>query len=99
MGQTIEILDTTVIDRVLVIDTDRSLAGQEGEAFTAKPELDGGPTTFPTRLAARLFEQLDGVDHVFVMSNAVSIRRPGGWSDDQIASASRIVAEFFRFYL
>ena len=100
MGQTIEILDTTVIDQVLVIDTDRSLAGQDGEAFTTTPSLDGdGQPSFPARLAARIFERLDGIDHVFVMSNAVSVRRPGGWSDEQIATATRLVSEFFRFYL
>ena len=97
MGQTIEILKTATIDHVLVIDTDRSLAGQDGEAFNGVEAARRG-TTFPARLAVRLFESDEAVDHVFVMSNTVSIRRPPGWPDDLVASASRVVSEFFRFY-
>lgn len=97
MGQTIEIAGTAVIDHVLVVDTDRSLAGQDGMAFSGveTARLSG---TFPARLAVRLFEGDSAIDHVYVMSNAVSIRRPLGWSEDQIARAVRIIAEFFRFY-
>lgn len=97
MGQTIEIRDTDVVGDVLVIDADRTLAGQDGEAFNGVEAARRG-TTFPARLAVRLYEQVPGIDHVFVMSNAVSIRRPRGWSDEEREGAARVVSEFFRFY-
>lgn len=96
MGQTIEIRNTTVVDDVLMVDTDRSLAGQDGETFETPPS---GEETFPARLAERLFGAIDGIDRVFVMSNLVSIRKPSGWSDTETTTASRTISEFFRFYL
>lgn len=97
MGQTIEINGSTVIDRVLMIDTDRSLAGQDGESF-GTVEAANRSATFPARLAGRILEADPGVDHVFVMSNQVSIRRPAGWDDAAVAAASALVSEFFRVY-
>lgn len=97
MGQTIEILKTTVIDRVLVVDTDRTLAGQDGEAYSGAPRTDAA-STFPARLAERIFEEDRSVDNVFVMSNTVSVRRAEEWTDDTVAAVARVVAEFFRFY-
>jgi hypothetical protein len=97
MGQTIEILKTTVIGQVLVIDTDRTLAGQDGEAYTDAGAA-GSSTSFPARLALLLLESDPGIDHVFVMSNAVSARRPEGWTPEQAEGAAGIVSEFFRFY-
>lgn len=97
MGQTIEINKTDVVEHVLVIDTDRSLAGQDGEAFSGV-EAARLRTTFPAQLAVRLFEADQGVDHVFVMSNTVSVRRPTGWNDAAVETAARTVSEFFRFY-
>lgn len=95
MGQTIDILDTTVIGDALVVDTDRSLAGQDGEGFSRDT---AGDATFPARLAGRLFEADPGVDHVFVMSNTVTIRRSGGWDAAAEDAARSVVSRFFRFY-
>jgi hypothetical protein len=97
MGQTIEINRTDVIDHVLVIDTDRSLAGQDGEAFNGV-EAARAKTSFPSRLAVRLFESDDAVDHVFVMSNLVQVRRPHGWDDTTTGAAAQVVSDFFRYY-
>lgn len=97
MGQTIQINKTTVIDRVLVIDTDRSLAGQDGESYSGK-EAARLHDTFPAKLAVELFEADSAVDHVFVMSNTVSVRRLPSWTGETIEGASRTVADFFRFY-
>ena len=97
MGQTIEINGTAVIDHVLVIDTDRSLAGQDGESYSGV-EAARLKTSFPARLAVRLFEGDAEVDHVFVMSNTVSVRRPSGWTDTAIDNASDVVSVFFRHY-
>lgn len=97
MGQTIEINRTTVIDKVLMLDTDRSLAGQDGEAFGGV-EAARRSATFPARLAVRIFETDPDVDHVFVMSNQVSARRFAGWDDQRVAAVAERVSEFFRVY-
>jgi hypothetical protein len=97
MGQTIEINNTDIVDHVLVIDTDRTLAGQDGESFSGV-EAARLRTTFPAQLAVQLFEADSSVDHVFVMSNSVSVRRPSGWNDESVATATETVAQFFRFY-
>lgn len=97
MGQTIEILAKDVVDHVLVIDTDRTLAGQDGESYSGVAAA-GLKSSFPARLAVRLFESDSHVDHVFVMSNLVSVRRPSGWTDEAVDRATGVVAEFFRFY-
>ncbi|CAN5891538.1 hypothetical protein BH23ACT5_BH23ACT5_03650 [soil metagenome] len=96
MGQTIEINQTRRIGDVLVIDTDRSLTGQDGEAYS--PGYTTESASLPARLAERLFAVDGGIDRVHVMSNAVTIRRPGGWTDDTAQAASDTVAEFFVFY-
>lgn len=97
MGQTIEINGMARVDRVLVIDTDRSLAGQDGEAFHGV-EAARRQSTFPARLAVMLFESDDSIDNVFVMSNTVSIRRLAGWDDEAVSRAKNLVTGFFRFY-
>lgn len=97
MGQTIDILGTTVIDSVLVVDTDRSLGGQDGEAFSS-PEEASASSTFPARLAGRLFEVDAEIDHVFVLSNTVTIRRRPGWDDESATAAGEAVSRFFRVY-
>ena len=97
MGQTIEIKKVTPVGRVLVVDTDRSLTGQDGESFTGK-QTAGQVDTFSARLAVRLFDADSEVDYVHVMSNTVSIRRRTDWDDAAIEAASDVVAEFFRIY-
>lgn len=97
MGQTIQINRTAVIDQVLVVDTDRSIAGQDGEAFSGR-ESARSQSTFPARLAVRLFESDEAIDHVFVMSNTVSVRRLPAWSEGDVKKATQVVADFFRFY-
>jgi hypothetical protein len=96
MGQTIEINGSRRIGDALVIDTDRTLAGQDGEAYT--PGYTAASDTFPARLAERLFEADLDIDRVHVMSNAVTIIRSGGWSPEAQSQAEEIVIRFFRFY-
>lgn len=96
MGQTIEINRARRIGDILVIDTNRSLAGQDGEAYT--PGYTTTSPTFPARLAERLFEADADIDRVHVMSNAVSVSRSGGWDDAAQAETQRVVTAFFRFY-
>ena len=97
MGQTIQIWDTNVVADVLLVSTDRSLTGQDGESYTSGQAVGPG-AIFPAQLAARLFESDRSIDHVYVMSNVLSIRRSGAWDDSSIASARDVVASFFLFY-
>lgn len=102
MGQTIQIRDANVVGDVLLVSTDRSFTGQDGETYHPKSPADGGPADsgaiFPAQLAARLFESDSSIDHVYVMSNVLSIKRVGEWDDASVASASDIVTSFFLFY-
>lgn len=101
VGQTIQINKTTVIAEMLVIDTDRSIGGQEGQGFVREADEVGGSDnepTFPAKLAVRLFGADPAIDHVFVMSNAVSVRRPSGWSNEATEVVTGVVGEFLRFY-
>lgn len=97
MGQTIEVDEAVELGDVLLISTDRSLTGQDGESYVPGGITDDNPN-FPAKLAKRLFESDSKVDHVYVMSNAISIRRPGGWDDGALEGARRTVSNFFRFY-
>lgn len=97
MGQTIQIWDANVVADVLLVSTDRSLTGQDGEAYTPGQSIGPG-AIFPAQLAARLFESDPSIDHVYVMSNVLSIRRSEAWDESSIASARDVVASFFLFY-
>lgn len=95
MGQTIDITDRSQVGDVLMVTADRSFSGQDGEAFSAAPS---DPETFPGRLAARLFEVDSAIDHVYIMSNTVAMRREGGWDGPATATAADTIANFFVFY-
>ena len=97
MGQTIEIKSVKPIDRVLVIDTDRSLSGQDGEGFTGAT-LAAQDDTFPAKLAVRLFGSDGEIDYIFVQSNTVSVRRLSDWDEASQQAAAQVVADFFRVY-
>lgn len=97
MGQTIQINSATPVGRVLVIDADRSLTGQDGESFTGQ-KTASNVDSFAARLAIRLFESDSEVDYIHVMSNAVSVRRRTDWPNDAADAAAGVVGEFFRVY-
>ena len=97
MGQTIQITDSVEVDQVLLVSTDRSLTGQDGESFTG-PVSAGAVKTFGGQVAARLFDNDSDIDHIYVMSNALSLRRRGGWDQAATATALDTIASFFRFY-
>jgi hypothetical protein len=94
MGQPIKV-DATRLDDVVLFDTDRSITGQDGAGFDRSEEAEA---SFPGRLAARLFAADPAANHVFVASNQVVVRRSGGWSDDDVDAASRVIADFFLYY-
>lgn len=95
MGQTIKVLGTTLVGDVAIIDTDRSITGQDGSSYASAAD---SANDFPGHLATRLFERVDGVNHVFVASNQVVLGREGGWDDKSLATATEVVSDFFVFY-
>jgi hypothetical protein len=94
MGQDVEIRNTATVGDVLVIDTDRSFTGQDGQAIG--PDLEGHGV--PLLLAQRLFGLELGIDHVFVLQNAVTVRRRGGWDPDTAETVTETTHSFLRFY-
>ncbi len=97
MGQPIEVVGVTQLDDVAMFDTDRSITGQDGRGYGTSEEA-AAEDLFPAHLAGRIFEGVSGVDHVFIASNQVVIRRPGGWDDSGTDAARRIITDFFLFY-
>ena len=96
MGQTIEV-NTVLLGDIAVFDTDRSVTGQDGRGFDSVSDAQSGATT-ANQLAARLFAGESAVDHVFVLSNQVTVRRTGGWSEESAGRAAAIIRDFFIFY-
>ncbi len=94
MGQNVEIKDTVTMGEILIVDTDRSFTGQDGQVIT--PESGGHGV--PGVLADRLFDLDVGIDHVFVLQNTVTVRRTGGWDDDSAGSVTGATHSFLRFY-
>ncbi len=94
MGQTVEVRDTKTFGENLLIDTDRSFTGQDGQEIT--PGQPG--SAVPGLLAGELFGLGIGIDHVFVLQNAISVRRPTGWDSDSIDQVKEITTGFLRHY-
>jgi hypothetical protein len=94
MGQTVQIKDVVTVGDVLILDTDRSFTGQDGEVAIPGSSTGGVPGI----LAAELFGLGLGIDHVFVQQNAVTVRRPGGWDEGSANSVADATASFLRFY-
>lgn len=94
MGQNVEIRSSVTMGDVLMIDTDRSFTGQDGQAIGE--DLDGEGV--PGVLAERLFGLGLGIDHVYVLQNSVTVRRPGGWDEDAAATVTDTTQSFLRFY-
>lgn len=97
MGQPITITGTTVEGPIAGFHTDRGITGQDGVSFGAVEHATAA-NSFPGDLAARLFEADAGVDHVFIASNQVVVRRSSDWDDATLASAGEVIAGFFVFY-
>lgn len=80
---------------LLLIDTDRSFTGQDGEVIT--PDRRGGEDV-PAVLAGRLFDLDLGIDHVFVLQNTVTVRRVGDWDEGSTAAVRQVTNTFLRHY-
>ncbi len=96
MGQIINVTGTVAGDSA-IFAADRSLPGQDGGAYESV-EATADDTTFPARLAARLFGEDPAVTRVFAGSNGIVVRRSGGWSDSDVARIGTVIEEFFVFY-
>jgi hypothetical protein len=94
MGQSVEIKDVVAMGDVMIIDTDRSFTGQDGQ--TISPGKLGSGT--PGLLAARLYALGLGIDHVHVQQNSVTVRRPGGWDPETRDLVVAVAGSFLRFY-
>ncbi len=96
MGQRIQ-TTSTIIGDVLLLDGDRAITGQDGTVYPS-PEAAAEDDRLPGRLAAELFGADPEIDHVFVASSQVVVRRPDGWDDAAVSAAQSVVEAFFLFY-
>ncbi|MFQ5522102.1 MAG: hypothetical protein ACE5F5_00795 [Acidimicrobiia bacterium] len=94
MGQDVEINESVVLDGVLIVDTDRSFTGQDGYAITPGVEVDG----VVALLAERLFSLDLGIDHIYVLSNTVTVRRREGWDEESAGAVEQVIHTFLRHY-
>lgn len=94
MGQNVEIRNKVVMGDVLMIDTDRSFTGQDGQAIGQDLEGEG----VPRLLAERLFGLGLGIDHVYILQNTVTVRRPGGWAAETADAVADTTHSFLRYY-
>lgn len=94
MGQDVVINDTVTMGDVLMISTDRSFTGQDGHVLTPGSEGEAVPGI----LASRLFALDLGIDHVYVLQNTVTVRRPDGWDEQTAAQVTEVTGSFLRYY-
>jgi len=97
VGQPIEIESTETVDDSIIVTMNRSLTSQVGEGYDSQAAADGGDS-FGALLARRLFEVEASMERVYVASNTVILKRPGGWDDASVASVSRAIEDLFLFY-
>lgn len=97
MGQRIEIDGSKTVGDSIIISTNRSLTGTDGEGYASLDAASAG-TTFPAKLAVDLFESDDGLSRVFVHQNVVVLTRNGGWPENAADAARKVIEEFFLFY-
>lgn len=94
MGQMIEVA-ATAIGNVALFALDRSLTGQDGQSFTEPTDPDRSP---PALLANRLFAADSDVDHVYALSNSVSVSRAGGWTEESLDNVTELISSLFIHY-
>ncbi|MCL1598982.1 MAG: hypothetical protein M3094_07345 [Actinomycetia bacterium] len=97
MGQRIEIESVVVVDDSLIVTTNRSLTGTEGEGFDSATDARDGDT-FAAKLAFDLFEVDSAIGRVYVTSNVVVATRDGGWTTQAKDATAHVVEEFFLYY-
>jgi hypothetical protein len=93
MGQKIEVAAESHGD-IAVFVTDRTITGQDGDAFSRTGPFEG----FGGTVAERLLTSDPAIEHVFVQFNVVSVRRNGGWDDGALERASEQIGDLFLVY-
>lgn len=96
MGQLITV-ESRRLDGFCVFSTDRSISGQTGASFSSAAEAEAA-IGFPATLAKRLFAADAEVDHVYVASNDVVVRRSSSWDPPTVDTASAVIEGLFRHY-
>jgi hypothetical protein len=94
MGQTVIVNEVKELGDVLLLDTDRSFTGQDGMVMS--PSTRGHAV--PGVLANELFDLGLGVDHIYVLQNTVTVRRPGGWDEESKTAVTTVIERFLLFY-
>jgi hypothetical protein len=97
MGRRIEIERSQVVEDSVIVTTNRSLTGTDGEGYSS-PDQAGEASTFGARLASDLFESDDALSRVFVSSNVIVIRRRDGWTPAVVDHVSGVIQDFFLYY-
>jgi ferredoxin--NADP+ reductase len=94
MGQRIEV-SVVPLGSVALFSTDRSITGQDGVGFQPDSAPGDGP---PAELARRLFQADSSINHVYVLSNTVSVRRQEDWDEDSLDEAVGVISGLFIHY-
>ena len=76
MGQRIELRGATAIGDVAYFDTDRTISGQDGDAFASAEEA-AAVENFSAQLATRVFAADKAISSVFVQSTQGVVGRNG----------------------
>ena len=97
MGQLIEIEGSRVVDDSVIVTTNRSLTGTDGEGYGSADQASE-VESFGAKLATDLFESDDDISRVYVTSNVVIIAREDGWSDASTDAVTDVISEFFLYY-
>ena len=97
VGQRIEIDGTRLVDDSLIVSTNRSLTGVNGEGYESL-ESTAGVKSFGAKAANAVLTSDSAIARVYVDSNVLVITRDGGWDDDAVASVSKVIEDFFLFY-
>jgi len=97
MGQPITV-ESKPWDAVCVFTTDRSITGQDGAGYHSKEAAEAA-TEFSARLAARLYDGDDEIEHVYVASNDVIVRRRSRWDDAAVSTTAETIEQLFLHYV
>lgn len=97
MGQRIEIESSVVVDDSVIVTTNRSLTGADGEGYSSSEQASSA-STFGGKLATDLFESDGGINRVYVASNVVVIQRSGRWKPKAVEGISSVIQDFFLYY-
>ena len=96
MGQLIQ-LETETVGDVIIVDANRSITGQDGIGYPSVEDA-AADDRFPGVLASRIFESDSTIDHVFVGSNGIVVRRRGGFDAAASYAVEAVIRNFFVFY-